>query len=762
MRPGDLFESYGRALVRHRALVALILVLFSVAAAAGIAWRLDRDGLPVDFTPQALFMDDGPEFNRLAEIEAQFGREDNTLVFLLEGPLDTAEGWEWMADLHKRVGEHPQVERVDSLFSASVTEASEGMITVRSLADLGPKEALRRARTDPVLAGLLVSPDGQRTVIRARLDPTLERIPEVAPVVHALKDLAEATDQPPGARVDVVGVPYIRTDVVDLMTAEQQGFFPIVGLVFAIASVLLFRRLQLGLAPLVAVGVGVLWAMSTLLVSGATLNILSILTPTIVLVIGAADGIHLVARFREELARGGGREAAMGRTLRHMMVACFLTTFTTAAGFASLLVANTAVINAFGRHCAWAVMVAFAAVILVLPTWLAFVPVDRVQPKRAGPQGGRGRWALGKLDDLVRQRPVSVLVACLVVAGGAAALGSGVQTNSHILEMYDADHPTRAAMARAEQGLGGVIPVFVHIETGPDGVTEPHFLRALAAVEADAKAMEGVGWTTSLAAYVGQVHQMLTGEPGLPDTRAGVAQELLVAELSGDAPLDGVVTPERDRTRILALCNSVSGRVFVDMQAALEASAAKHFAGQDVRIDVTGDGVLASAGLDGLISDLLNSVGLVFLVILGTMLVLLRDPRLALIAAVPNLVPLVFTLATLRLMGVDLQTSNVMSFTVAIGMAVDDTIHFVVRYKEERAAGHTTDRAMRNTYMGAGGAIVLTSALLVLGFGVLIFSEVTSPRQFGILTGTTMVAALLGDLLLLPALLHLFDRGRGR
>jgi predicted RND superfamily exporter protein len=130
--------------------------------------------------------------------------------------------------------------------------------------------------------------------------------------------------------------------------------------------------------------------------------------------------------------------------------------------------------------------------------------------------------------------------------------------------------------------------------------------------------------------------------------------------------------------------------------------------------------------------------------------------RLALIALIPNLVPLVFILAALGLMGADLQTSNIVSFTVAVGMAVDDTIHFIVRYREERRRGQVKSEAIRRTFHGAGQAIVLTSVLLVLGFGVLGTSELTSTRDFGILASVTMTAAMLGDLLLLPAMLHLF------
>ena len=151
---------------------------------------------------------------------------------------------------------------------------------------------------------------------------------------------------------------------------------------------------------------------------------------------------------------------------------------------------------------------------------------------------------------------------------------------------------------------------------------------------------------------------------------------------------------------------------------------------------------------------------LVLAVILATMLVLLRSVRLTLIATVPNIVPLLFILGTLGLMGTDLQTSNIVSFTIAVGLAVDDTIHFIVRYREERLRGGDTATAIHNTFQGAGHAIILTSILLIFGFGVLSLSSLTSTYYFGLLACVTMATAVMGDLLILPALLQLFDRGK--
>ena len=167
--------------------------------------------------------------------------------------------------------------------------------------------------------------------------------------------------------------------------------------------------------------------------------------------------------------------------------------------------------------------------------------------------------------------------------------------------------------------------------------------------------------------------------------------------------------------------------------------------------------MLASIGIDKLIGDLMSSVGLVFGIILVVLSLLLRNIAHTLLAFVPNVLPLLTTLAFLQLAGRDLQVSNIVSFTVAIGLAVDDTIHFVARYRSERSNGHDHDTAMKNTIHGAGYAIVLTSILLICGFGLLTTSQLSSTYYFGTLTAVTLVSAIVADLFLLPALLNWWE-----
>lgn len=760
---GAAFEGLGRGVVRRRGL-ALALVLATTALILGLAGlQLKRGGLPLDFTPQALFMDAGPEVAQVRQVAEIFGRDDNDIVFLVQGPLGTDAGVAALRALHATLAEPAQVERVESLITASTASAGDGALQVRlPFEELPPAAAVAAAVADPVLRGLLISADGDTTAVRARIDRNIDRVADLGPVVWDLVARAEAVPLPAGMRVLPTGVPYVRAEVVKLLLDSQLTYVPVVAAFFGITICLLFRRFWLGLAPLVCVLVADLWAMGLLVASGQVFNVLSVLAPTLVLVIGVADGIHITARYVEELARDGDREAALGRAMRAMVLPCFLTTFTTAAGFLSLLVADTAVMRAFGVQASLALAVTFLAVVVVLPTLLAFIPIHRVgRPENT--QAPAEARLLAAVDGLVRRRSGAVLLACAALTAGALALGGSVRTNSRLLELYSEGMPTWEAIHIAEDELSGVIPVYLYVETdATDGLLDPAVLGAMGRVEQALRAQAPVLWTTSLASQVERLHGILTDQPGLPDSREAVAQELLVAEMAGRSMLDGMMDEDRRRGRVLVLMADAGGQVYLQVRRDIEAVARAELGGiPGLSWALTGDGFLAASGVDRLIGDLLGSLGLVFGVIFLMFWVMLRDAKLALVALVPNLVPLAFTLATLGLMGADLQTSNIVSFTVAVGLAVDDTIHFIARYQAERRLGKEVDAAMSATYAGAGHAIVLTSVLLVVGFSALATDVLTSTRHFGILTGVTMAAALLGDLFLLPALLHRVDGDKG-
>ncbi len=749
-----MLESYARWIVRCHRAIGVAVFIFSLLLITLAGQRVARDGIPIDFSPQTILTDTPERLERLEVIEDTFGREDNTLVFMVIGALDSGPAVSMLRTLHARLEAHPAARAVDSPVNASLPTVADGVLTVVTpFQERSPPEALEMLADDPITRGLVVSADRQIAMVRVRLDPALERVGDLTPHVDALVEIAAAIPRPPGIDVQPTGIPQVRVDVVRSMVRDQLVFVPVIGAAFALIGLAVFRRPGVAWAPLTCVLVADLWAVCALVASGVVLNMLSVLVPILVVVIGIADGVHLTGRYRDELAESGSEEALV-RTLAHMGPACFLTTFTTAAGFASLAVADTPVLVEFGLHAAFAVLVCWAATMVLLPAWLVALPPRAFRVAGAS----RSRGMLRVVDAFVARRAPLVLAGCVVAMVAAAAAGSTIQPNSHLTDMYRDDHPQARAIATADARLGGIIPVMVHVEGEPGALLEPSNLARIQRMESALRESNGAGWTMSLSGGLLRLHETLRGEPRLPPTGGAASQEVLLAELSGFEPLRGLATPELDQARILALCRDIGGVGFIALRDHLIGVADEIFEGSGLRVEVTGDGLVTSAGIHRLMSDLIASVGVIYAVIGVTLWGLSRSLRVALVAALPNVLPLVFLTASLAALGLDVQTHNVACFSIAIGLAVDDTIHFVARFGQERRAGRSVGEAVSRTYQGAGHAIVLTSILLICGFGLLIASDLTATRQLGYLTCLTVVAALIGDLLMLPAMLHLLGR----
>jgi len=747
-------------------LIASVICVVATAVAVLAGWpHLDDGALPVDFTPQALFNQDADNAAVLARTTEAWGRDDNDAWVLVEGEIFTDAGLTLLHRLHEGLSALPQVDRVDSLVSIHVAKRrADGSVGVVPLTLAGmPDEVQALARADPAVNGLFAAHDGGLAVVRAHLADELATVSAIKPGVDALAEAVASWPVPPGYQLHLTGIPTVRVQLVDLLKRDQAFFFPLDTLIFALVLIAIYRRPLPGLLPLAAVGVAVLWSTGLLLAGGVTFNILSELVPTLVLVIGVSDGIHLLTRYREELRVDRDRRAAMSRAVGQLGVACALTSLTTAIGFGSLMTSSSIAIRDFGLQASLSVLVAYGAVLFLLPTTLAWVPVDHVLGTgRRGPRRSRVARAMLFLDALVARWPGRVLAACGVVCVAALALGTTVRTTSHMMEVFDHEHPAVATYGTVVEHLGGIIPVMIHLEASePDAFKDPEVLARLDDLTRQVRAHPDLGWALSGADLLASLHGALSGTREVPDDPDVLAQELMLAEWGGDQLQLGTVFDDEFRqARVMGLAPDLGGHAFVALGRDLGELGAQAFAGTDIDVLVAGDGIVASSGIHRLIDDLLVSILLAFVGIWITLCGLFRNVRLASVAMIPNALPLIFTLASLRLMGEHIQTGNVISFAVALGIAVDDTIHFLARLQEERARGRSLRSAVRHTFRGAGSAMVYTSLLLGLGLGVMAGSDLVTTRHFAVLACATLVAALFADLLVLPALLYLLGPRR--
>ncbi len=771
----------GRLLAARRLPVLLVLGALTAASLALVPW------LEFNFTPQAIFADE--EDGRAAfseEIKATFAYEDTLFLILLESTspeqdLLAPEVLGWTYEVTRAVEALPEVTQVASVANIGLPRErldDPGALDTSPLvqqAALTPAQAaeVRRALEGSRLVdGELISRDRRVAVIAVFLSPEMREINALTEATRVVKEAVDARPLPPGVRLRYGGIPELRVYIVEGLRSDQLRILPLAALVLIVVMSLLFRRFSGVGPPLVAVGIGAAWLVAVFVALSQSLNIINNIIFVLVGIIGTADAVHLISRYGEERQRhpDDPRRALM-ETVQHMGLACLLTSLTTMVGFLSLVVSRTDILQAFGWQAAVGVGLAYVAVMTFLPAALpSFKPPRVLTP--AGEPGWIERATVALAGPVLRWPRLTVLLGLAVMAG-ALWLARDVKVDSYVLETLDPEHPQSQTTRFVEEHLGGFMPIEISLKADREGAfREPDLYGRVAAFERFAAEQPDILHTRSYVDLHQELRVAFMGDPAqrdvlpTPDARGRqqIAQlQEIIDGAEGGLGMSAYMSPRFDHARVRLRIADIGTRQALQLGQRLEVRLAELFPPETgVTPVVTGEAYVASLGIDSFIRDLFYSLLMACAIIFGMVTLLFRSFRVGFISILPNIMPLVLTLGYLGVRGYDLNATNVILFSIGIGLAVDDTIHFLSRFREEMAAPDApdVDEGIRRAFAGAGRAIVVTSVILIAGLLVLLASDFVPSQRFAELTAVTLFGALWGDLLVLPACLKLFWRPR--
>lgn len=835
------WRTFYQAVLRRRGLACLLLV----GAVALLARPLvPVDSWRVDFSLSALLVPDAAAAQRLAELRRDFGDDDTTLALLVVAPagerVTASATLAALGALADRLRARPDVDPA-------------GVVALPELPSLDPAHFGARLRDVPSgdraaidalaatlaaarsYAGTLVSADLRATLVVAPLAETALAPDRRAPLIAALQAEAEALAQAlPGTQVHLVGLPLIQSTYASLVAHDLVRIVPLTILLIGLALAVAFRRAVAVVAPLIGVGLATLATLGLIQATGTAFNIVNAISGVVIMVVGVAAGIHIVARYHEELAAGAERHEAILVAMTRLTSACFVTSATTAVGLASLATAHLPIIRAFGLHLAAGVMLAFVIQMVVMPIALSF---DRAGPPRR--RAAARHVFFERLAGFVarRARPLT-LVAFVIGLGFAAGLPS-LRADERAIGEVPADHPLARGAHAFETALGGgflthaivvqgkvdptrhcqhdsdcaadqVCPrtdpavaatasldhALTRILGARDTILLPALRDRLAARLAPPEDLLGDA-PTALSATANCTYSVV--QPALLralDTLARTARQAapaliatsfgptdlladaggpgalgddartreLFGVLEGGAPqaLARVVTADRTRLRVTLGARDIGLSAWQAFAPTLDAELATlgrlpALAGA-YTFTVTGTGTEAVDALASVIDDLAASLTTATLTIILFMAFFFRSLRLAVIGLLPNIWSLVVVLGAMGLLGIPVRAPTALVFSVALGLAVDDTVRLVHRLREERTRHDALDDAMRAAIIGTGRPITLTSLLLIAGFGLNALSDFGAIESFGLLSAAILTIALFADLVLTPALILLTAR----
>jgi len=594
----------------------------------------------------------------------------------------------------------------------------------------------------PEIGGRFVSNDGRSLAMWLRVSGEAEEILEqIRAVTEPATDATGANANPavnlalrPGVEWRSSGPRLILHAMREAMKRDLFVTVLLQVVLLAIVLPLVFRTTRGAVVPIAALLVAVLFYLGGLVWFGLAIGVLGVAVPGLMAVIVVCDSVHLMHRFEEALQAGLDRRAAIATMLRDTGPACFWTSATTALGFASLCIAEHMAVRSFGLIAAAGVGVSFLVVILFTPALLAVWPVrHRARLLEPRPSARLVWWS---------RRPNRLVAFALAGLVGLTLFGIGrVQINNRLLGELPGRTEAVQNFRWFESNFGGLLRV--QFDVKGDLLDAANFAAVQSFVDTVA-AEPGVTSVESYTEYLG----LFTGDEP-------TSEELFVSSqvISGFGRFPTHVLQDNfEAGRLLFFTVDFGSARYLELVERAEALGAELPPG--LTLQETGPAALANSGVRLVVMTLVRSLSLSFFVITIVIALAFRSWRLGLLSFPSNLLPILLAIAVAGWTGIELRIGVVVVFCIGFGLAVDDSIHFLARYRVARRSGRDVDASIGDTLRSTGHALLQTS--LVLGIGALSYfaASFQSIQDTGVLLLTMIVAALIADLVLLPALLR--------
>ena len=544
---------------------------------------------------------------------------------------------------------------------------------------------------------------------------------------------------------------------VALMQSELE-FFMVTSLVLLLVFLILAFRSWWGiLLPVTVVVASVIWILGIMAMLQKPLNLVLTVLPTIIFIVGMSDVIHIVSKYLEELRKGKPKFEALKTTIKEVGMATLLTSVTTAVGFLTLYFSRVVPIKDFGVYVAMGVMITFVLSFLVLPSMFALIPTPGRSKKKSEATFWTKVLRRSFLWTIHNQVKV-VSISGIILIGSFVGL-SALEVNNFLLEDLKENDPLNKSFMFFDEHFSGARPMELSIESNEGSILSPSNLRELDSLERLLVSIYPNESFASVLTVVKSLNRVLNGGSNLQYKLPESDKELLkiINRLKKQVPqelLKQYLTADEKYARFSSTVPDLGGNQF----RALNDSFANKLLGQFPQFNIhhTGTAHLIDKNNQYLSTSMVLSLLIAFTVIAGIVGFLFRSLKMVLISLIPNVFPLVMIAGIMGIADIDIKVSTAILFTIAFGIAVDDTIHFISKLKLEINKGMSLVFALRRTYMSTGRALVLTTAILSAGFLTLVFSNFLGTLYLGLLVSLTLFFALVADLFLLPILILWF------
>lgn len=737
---------------RGRLISLLLFALLTALSFVGLS------RLTFDFNFEAFLPEDDPDITFFSDFKENFQPGSNTVTIGIQAKGSSFDP-EFLSKVHRLTicsRRLPLAEDAYSLLTLKdylydpLYPMQIPVLDPKNSEDLGADSL--RIMQDPRFPGNLISYDGRMLFVN--ISTTAERHQsEENGFVEALDDLLLEFGFEDAS---LVGYPIFHYHLTNYQSSEFGLYTGIGTLIMLICMVILFRRFWGTLVAFLSVFLGMIIFFGMLGWIGRPIDLMGTLFPVLMVIVGTSDVVHIMTKYVDELRSGKSKQESLKITFKEIGIATFLTSLTTAIGFLSLYSSNMPPIRNFGLFAALGVFVAFGTVILLTTALVSWFSADALMKPRKGPKPFSRLLVL--IDGLTRRRTRTIAIGALLFAVicslGASQTNLSLTSNrdlpfgSKILKDFNTiDHKTK-----------GLNPMDIAVEV-KDGHSfyEIEVQREMDRIENELRKNPVYGPVTSPLMFFKIANMAWDGPYSenfvLAESQEEFDKQMEVGKKFISNPLGSLLSEDAQKAWLFVKVPDLgSGRLW-ELKDEFKAITRDN---PYFTMTQTGPRHIFDKHQELLVFSLLKSLGLAILMVSIFMALVFRNWRVVIISLVPNVVPLMATAGAIGFLGFQLDPKVAIVFTVAFGIAVDDSIHFLSRYKLERDKGFDVNTAIHNTFAETGRAIIITTLILFFGFGALVLSSFPPTFTIGFLLALTLAVALAGDFFLLPVFIRWF------
>ncbi|MET6999619.1 efflux RND transporter permease subunit [Chitinophaga defluvii] len=753
----------------------LPLLIVLLASTGVMAYFASKVQMSYDYV--ASIPRDNPKFLQYQQFKKQFGEDGNMIVLGVQHDKFFEAGF--FADYVQLNKDLKKITAVENILSVPlainlVKNDSTKKLTAVQLfnGDLSQQATIDSLagvfHSLPFYKGLLYNPETNAYLMAIYVNRDVFNSAKRTQVADEIMKLADAFGKKHQTEVRLSGLPLIRTIMATKVADELKLFLKISFVLTALILFMFFRSFGSVMMSMVVVAIGVIWSVATIVLMGYKITLLTGLIPPLIVVIGIPNCVYFLNKYHTEYAKHNNKTKALIRMIQRMGIVTLFTNITAAIGFGVFCFTNSAILKEFGVVAGLNIMFIFVISFIFLPAVLSYLPPPKT--KHTSYLDNRMfRAVLSFLDTMVfKYRPAIYIVTILVV--GAAIVGMlRLKSVGYMLDDVPKTDKLYTDLKFFERNFKGVMPLEIAVDTKKkNGVislqtlnkldeltklvgAQPDFARPLSVVEGIKFAKQAYynGDSTNYSVpnqfdigFLAPYLRMKGGE----------------AAGGGTSTFTKLVSSFMDSTRQIARISvnmaDVGSEKLPRLMDSLRPQVNAIFDTAHYHVTFTGTSIIFQEGTRFIINGLTESILLAFVLIMFCMLYLFRSWRMLIISLIPNIIPLVVTAGVMGWANIAIKPSTVLVFSVALGIAIDVTIRFLVNFKQE-LPHHDLDisATVKQTIHETGLSIIYTSMILFAGFMIFSFSEFGGTKALGWLTSLTLVMAMITNLTILPALL---------